>query len=73
MTVSPKRPAPAPRRINCRLSNLVYMGGAAVCYLPKEHNGSCGVDPTPPSNWRWLLTGRVRPKREGYDDQGRAI
>lgn len=53
------KPRPAPsNRADCRLSNLVYLGGRRVCYRPEEHQGSCGVQPWEPARgpqWYWRL------------------
>ena len=53
MTVYTTRPTPA-RRVNCRLSNLVYLGGRRRCYFPDEHQGACGVQTWEPARGpRW--------------------
>jgi hypothetical protein len=51
------RPTPA-LRIDCRLSNLVLLGGRKKCYRPAEHQGRCGVMPWEPARgpqWYWRL------------------
>lgn len=41
-------------RGDCRLSNLVHLGGRQRCHSPSEHRGACGVPPWAPARGpRW--------------------